>query len=447
MQISTHTIYIHLYTQIDTHRCRYGQCKGSDELGCYTTFTEMGYAFEYELWGNTEYEVFSTDVKSPSGMALTPDGRLLVADYDSGDIFSFDKAGKWLGRISTGSKGVTALELQCNNGGAATDSDCTLWFTNTIDRTVSYISIDAPCTSNDASLLPRAPPLKQACTTEAEPCKRDRDATSPALVTVNRVRPSFEAHNGALWQARMVIPHAYGRDCTNMLNAASIFRPCTAANCAAAGLGADCVGTVKCRVGANGCKDNLMGGGECPEDRTWTDADSVLCPVRVDCKNMNLDLLVMAGYWCHPCLPNPCMNDGMCSHTEPREGGLKQTGGFRCKCFNGYSGWLCEVNTRVPACNALTTNGGAYTPADLCGVTAKSGAGQTCILQCANKNMVRVGAGARTMVPVSGSASAPRFALPPTQTELMQRTCVVESWANVLKKYSWCFCMGNAPGR
>ena len=37
-----------------------------------------------QLWGCTEYEVFSEEVKSPSGMALSPSGLLLVADYDSG---------------------------------------------------------------------------------------------------------------------------------------------------------------------------------------------------------------------------------------------------------------------------------------------------------------------------------------------------------------------------
>lgn len=39
--------------------CRYGECAMSDELGCYTLFTEMGHLFEYELWGCTEYEVLS----------------------------------------------------------------------------------------------------------------------------------------------------------------------------------------------------------------------------------------------------------------------------------------------------------------------------------------------------------------------------------------------------
>ncbi len=40
---------------------------GSDDFGCYNTFTEMGHLFEYELWGCTDYEVFSTALKSPTG--------------------------------------------------------------------------------------------------------------------------------------------------------------------------------------------------------------------------------------------------------------------------------------------------------------------------------------------------------------------------------------------
>ena len=41
-----------------------------------------------QLWGCTEYEVFSEEVKSPSGMALSPSGLLLVADYDSGVLLT-----------------------------------------------------------------------------------------------------------------------------------------------------------------------------------------------------------------------------------------------------------------------------------------------------------------------------------------------------------------------
>lgn len=70
--------------------------------GFFFLLSEMGYLFEYELWGCTEYEVFSTKLKSPSGIALTPEGYILVADYDSGEIVAFDKSGAEVRRIATG---------------------------------------------------------------------------------------------------------------------------------------------------------------------------------------------------------------------------------------------------------------------------------------------------------------------------------------------------------
>ena len=62
------------------------------------------------------------------------------------------------------------------------------------------------------------------------------------------------------------------------------------ADCAARGLADDCVGSVKCRVGVNGKFTNASG-----MTTSWGDADAVPCPDRLDCQNMNLDFLVMAG--------------------------------------------------------------------------------------------------------------------------------------------------------
>jgi len=64
--------------------------------------------------------VFSTRLASPSGIALSPDGRLFVADYDSGDIVAFDKQGVELGRTATGAAGVTGLEIECSESSAGT---------------------------------------------------------------------------------------------------------------------------------------------------------------------------------------------------------------------------------------------------------------------------------------------------------------------------------------
>jgi len=62
------------------------------------------------------------------------------------------------------------------------------------------------------------------------------------------------------WRGLQVIHHSYGKDCTGIANADTFFNTCTASDCAADGLGADCVGTVRCRVGANGRNNNPMGG-------------------------------------------------------------------------------------------------------------------------------------------------------------------------------------------
>jgi len=399
--------------------CKKGECNANpDGFGCYNAFTEMGNLFEYELWGCTEYEVFSTEVKSPSGIALTPDGRVLVADYDSGDIVAFDKAGKMLSRISTGSAGVTALELQCAAGMGDSDTGCRLWFTNIIEDTVSYVSVDTACAANDATPLPKPPPLQQACVKTDEACKKSHDNTCPtARTSLEKERPDFSAHYGGNeWQGRMVVNHAYGKDCTELAKAKEIFLPCTAENCLADGLElADCVGSVECRVGAGGM-GGVMGAGVISSNGvTWgsKDEDAVPCPDRIDCINMNLDLLVMAGFFCHPCLPNPCMNSAQCINAAPRQG-------FTCSCLEGFAGESCEVDLRSSSCGALSASDGVYTPANLCQVNGKAPLGQSCDLQCTNVNMVRVPA---VKIAIAAATKPPTSSLPPSQLELLQRAC------------------------
>merc|ERR1711924_307858 len=49
---------------------------------------------------------------------------------------------------------------------------------------------------------------------------------------------------------------------------------------------------------------------------------------------MNNDALLMEGYLCHVCLPEPCSNGGVCSHIP---------WGFTCDCSGtGYGGDTCD---------------------------------------------------------------------------------------------------------
>ena len=127
------------------------------------------------------------------------------------------------------------------------------------------------------------------------------------------MRPDFSGHNAG-WQERMVIRHSYGKNCTALLNSNAL----------------TCAG-LPCPVGHNMVQEN---------GRVWEDADAVQCPDRTDCENVNLDFLVMAGFFCHPCLPNPCMNHGVCANTGPRIG-------FQCWCPDNYWGGTCEKELQV----------------------------------------------------------------------------------------------------
>ena len=351
--------------------CRHGECAGADGFGCYTAFTEMGYLFEYELWGCSEYEVFASGdmVGSPSGLALTPEGRLLVSDYDSGKIRAFDKSGALVGEAVTGSAGVAALHLNCKTL-ASTDKDCDLWFTNILDQTVAYLSVESAC-GISAAALPQ-PPAKlgaPACPAGSE-CRTDRDKVCTSTDATNRLRPDFTAHMGNTnWLDRMVIYHSYGKDCTGLPNALQLFNNtlCREHECRADGLNTStCVGTLHCRVGEN----------PRPADTgvPWGDADAVECPDRLDCTSMNVDLLLMAGFFCHPCLPNPCLESGVCKQGAPRIG-------YTCTCREGFGGDTCAVSTRSDGCTALTAARGVYTPKSLCQDSTSVKVGQTCNLQ------------------------------------------------------------------
>merc|ERR1719453_1854270 len=51
------------------------------------------------------------------------------------------------------------------------------------------------------------------------------------------------------------------------------------------------------------------------------------CADRTDCASVNGDAILMAGYLCHPCIPNPCKDKAMtCMDLLP----YRCTSGFQC---------------------------------------------------------------------------------------------------------------------
>merc|ERR1712224_57920 len=54
-----------------------------------------------------------------------------------------------------------------------------------------------------------------------------------------------------------------------------------------------------------------------------------------DCDTLNFDALLLSGYLCHVCLPNPCDNGGKCMNVPNL--------GYRCDCSKiAFSGDQCQ---------------------------------------------------------------------------------------------------------
>jgi len=260
--------------------CQNNECAMSDGLGCYNLFTESGDYFEYELWGCTKWDVLTSDVGTPSGIALGPDGRIFVADWDSGNIHALDRSGNKQAVFTTGAPGVSGLEVECSRN----RDGCRLWFTNALRKEVSYVEVQNACPAGEVAA---AGDVRGSWAANTNPVHTATCAAAP-----DKTRPNFLARHGPNYNDRMVVNHTYGKNCSNGLAP-----------------------------------------GEWKEG--WTTEKAAPCPDRLDCANMNLDLLVMAGFYCHPCIISPCMNGGKCTNIAWK--------GFTCDCAPGSSGPLCET--------------------------------------------------------------------------------------------------------
>jgi hypothetical protein len=65
---------------------------------------------EYTGWEGADWQVFTTDVTTPSGVALH-EGRLFVSEPESGDIVAFDLDGNELGRMSTPATQIMGITI------------------------------------------------------------------------------------------------------------------------------------------------------------------------------------------------------------------------------------------------------------------------------------------------------------------------------------------------
>ena len=70
-----------------------------------------------------------------------------------------------------------------------------------------------------------------------------------------------------------------------------------------------------------------------------------------ECGLVNFDVLLMEGFICHVCLPEPCKHGGRCVH----HAGTYTLGGFSCQCPLGFSGDICHIKTLPPVSTVSAT--------------------------------------------------------------------------------------------
>ena len=215
--------------------CDKGPCLSDDGHGCYHIFTETADIFEYELWTCTQQTVFASGLGTPSGIAIGG-GYVFVGDYATGKAHVFEMDGKFREVLNLTSAGLAGLDVTCSD-------QCTLHFVNMLTNELGRLHFD--------------PSTRRAYTWSGP------DSCNALAASYDR--PRFNVTHGPGYQNSMVIPHSYGKNCTDLTPGA-------------------------------------------PVDKTA----ALLCPDRTDCDNVNNDALLMSGYLCHPCLPDICSVDEYC---------------------------------------------------------------------------------------------------------------------------------------
>ena len=120
---------------------------------------------------------------------------------------AFDKTGAELNRFATGKVGVGGLAVKCADGARGGDTNCRLWFTNLVEKTVAYISLDMPCSGAAAAAAAAALPVAPAAFRSPVLLLRDKlscrsDVSAMAVVRCSELSLRYwytHTHTPRLW--------------------------------------------------------------------------------------------------------------------------------------------------------------------------------------------------------------------------------------------------------
>ena len=253
----------------------------------YPIYSSLAETFEYSIWGCADWEVFVDGLNVPSGLHIS-DGVVYVGERNTSRIIAFDKATREeITSIQTGALGLNGFDI---------DQAGQLWFSDGPSNTVSRVMVEQACESSGM----------------------EDDATSEDFVVD---WPQYE--------------------CTDVVD--TELAPTATEHIAG-------YMNLSAFIGIDDYADAEIH--HCGGNSITLGADSAGMPTADEDGNylINNDALLMSGFICHICLPEPCLNGGWCTHVPGGEGGVfvyngeeRDMSGFTCECPAGFGGDMCQL--------------------------------------------------------------------------------------------------------
>jgi hypothetical protein len=265
----------------------------------YTIFSSANAkTFDYWVYLGAKFEVFAL-VDQPSGIAVT-DTHVFVNDYQSGDVLAFDKSGNRVADLRTGAKGLAGL----------THRNGHLWMTNLLTNQVMHVAV------NSAGSAPAA----------CDQCGGESCARCPVDAACSA---SKDCATGLCQEGRCVQNEATMTDakCVKRGELTPVIKP----------------------EPEPGDEDYVAPvAGYADPDQAVELKDQYADFKEDDCKTLNFDALLLSGYLCHVCLPNPCDNGAKCSNVPNL--------GYQCDCSKiPFSGDQCHIPDVPPTAAPVVT--------------------------------------------------------------------------------------------
>jgi len=342
-------------------------------------YSSLAETFEYSIYGCSDWEVFVDGLNEPSGLHIS-DGFVYVSEHGTGKILAFDRVTREL---------VDEYQTESDSGpsllGLEVDSSETIWFVDGVKDEVSKLQVDQTCEAGSVT--------DHSLDVSVGGSNGWRVQVYDDLVVVVGQSLVFEFaafHGVSLMADQAAYDACDFSTSTRLADAAQspFAMPLLAAGTMyfADSTGMHCHGGQKLKVtvddsrmvwpnrtcdmvvdlnitidhtahtagymnlsgflGINNYADAEIH--HCGGNSVTLSAAMAGMPTADENGQyrMNNDALLMEGYLCHVCLPEPCSNGGVCAHIS---------WGFTCDCNGtGFGGDTCNTPLPVgPACTVI----------------------------------------------------------------------------------------------